>query len=186
MHLITVNEVLVVSSAAKEQTCSAHGHFTVILSRLLTLLHESNKGNHASARTNHEHWHVVSSRHREVRVFDEAHHLGLDWLIRCLLTLLEDALKVARDKTVPGDFSAITLANFISGERNSDHQLLRVSQGRRSDGVVSGHDKVALLKDEASCEVERRYHRLDVNEAQVTLLEQLIVLFASCRDDRFK
>ena len=97
MHFITVNEVLIVFAAAKEQTSTAHGHFTVILSRLFALLHESDKGNHTSARTNHEHWHVMASRHREVRVFDEAHHLGLDWQIRSLLTLLEDAFKVARD-----------------------------------------------------------------------------------------
>jgi len=67
MHLVTVDEVDVVPSAAEVEVCGTQGQFIAAVGAgFLTLLHEANEGNESRAWTNHKDGNVMRVWHHEV------------------------------------------------------------------------------------------------------------------------
>lgn len=126
MHLIAVDEILIVSAAAKVQVCAAEGQFGVSCLRRIAFLHEAEERDDASTRAYHDHGDIMRSRHDEVGGVAESHHALSVWLA-ALLVLQEDRFEEARDETVSADL-AITDRDVITGQGNSDSQFLWVGK----------------------------------------------------------
>ena len=153
MHLVTINEIIVVLPAAKVEASLAKFDLSVTFESLFTLLHETNKGDDTCARTNHNHGNVVSRWHVKVRALNEAHG-GQNSVVAGLLEL-EHVLDVARDEAIANDFTLGWMIHIEAGQRDSDHEFLGVSQAGRCDRVVTRHDEVTLLEDEIGGEAQR-------------------------------
>ena len=85
MHLIAVDEILIVSAAAKVQVSAAEGQFGVSCLRRIAFLHEAKERNDASTRAYHDHGDIMRSRHDEVGGVAESHHALSVWFTALLV-----------------------------------------------------------------------------------------------------
>ena len=88
MHLITIDEVSIVLSAAEVEVSRAElGLFRRIDFCLLSFLHESNEGYNTCSWANHHYWNFMCSGHHETRVLNEAHAARLNFHVTSSLLL---------------------------------------------------------------------------------------------------
>ena len=99
MHLISIDEVSIVLSAAEVEVCRAELCLIVIDFCLFTLLHEADEGNNTRSWSNHHYWDSMCSWHYEARVFHEAHAARLNFHVASSLLFLKEVLEVAGDET---------------------------------------------------------------------------------------
>ena len=74
MHLVAVDEILVVPAAAEVQVRDAKRQISIGSLRCLTLLHEAKERHNTGAGTDHDYGDVMRRGHHEVRSIAESHH----------------------------------------------------------------------------------------------------------------